>query len=120
VRLLAVVELPRYPSTAPGIAKPMINAAMDDIVRERTPQLEQALLTIEGELRAQKRPVDHAVIAGSPAKAILDEADRAQADLVVVGARGVGGLQRVLLGSVSESVVYNAACPVLIVKTNAA
>ncbi|HBH01951.1 MAG TPA: universal stress protein UspA, partial [Candidatus Rokubacteria bacterium] len=38
------------------------------------------------------------------------------ADLVVVGARGRGGIERLLLGSVSERVLRDARCPVLIVK----
>jgi nucleotide-binding universal stress UspA family protein len=37
-------------------------------------------------------------------------------DLVVVGARGLGGMTRLLLGSVSEKVLRYAGCPVLIVK----
>ena len=37
-------------------------------------------------------------------------------DLVVVGARGHGGMARLLLGSVSEKVLGHARCPVLIVK----
>jgi len=40
----------------------------------------------------------------------------ADADLVVVGARGLGPLKRVLLGSVSENVLAHATCPVLIVR----
>jgi nucleotide-binding universal stress UspA family protein len=120
VRLLSVAERPYYPSTAPGIVKPMINAAINDIIRERTAELEKVLSALEKELQAQKRTVEHAVVVGSPANTVVDEVNRAQADLVVVGARGLGGFQRVLLGSVSESVMLNAPCPVLIVKPPAA
>jgi len=38
------------------------------------------------------------------------------AALIVVGARGLGGMTRLLLGSVSEKVLRYARCPVLIVK----
>ena len=52
---------------------------------------------------------------GSPAEQILCEAEEADADLVVVGRRGLGGVKRLLMGSVSEGVVQHARCPVLVV-----
>jgi nucleotide-binding universal stress UspA family protein len=38
------------------------------------------------------------------------------ADLIVTGSRGLGGIRRALMGSVSESVVHHASCPVLVVR----
>jgi len=43
-------------------------------------------------------------------------AQPAEADLIVVGARGLGGFGRLLFGSISENVLRAARCPVLIVK----
>ena len=53
---------------------------------------------------------------GSPAVTILDYAERINADLIVMGTRGLGLVKGVLLGSVSQYVVEQAACPVLVVK----
>ena len=53
---------------------------------------------------------------GPAAPAILRAADRLAADLVVVGTHGRSGLERLALGSVSETVVRAAACPVLVVR----
>jgi nucleotide-binding universal stress UspA family protein len=53
---------------------------------------------------------------GNPADEILATAGAFDADLIVVGARGMGGMARLLLGSVSERVLRHARCPVLIVK----
>lgn len=56
------------------------------------------------------------VATGEPSDRILAEAERTGSDLVVVGARGVGAATRLLLGSVSESVLRRATCPVLVVR----
>jgi nucleotide-binding universal stress UspA family protein len=53
---------------------------------------------------------------GYPADEIIATAGDFDTDLVVVGARGLGGMARLLLGSVSERVLRHARCPVLIVK----
>ena len=43
-------------------------------------------------------------------------AEELGADLIVLGSRGLGGMKRLLMGSVSESVVRHAHCPVLVVR----
>ena len=53
---------------------------------------------------------------GHPASMILTLASEYKADLIVVGRRGVRGLQRFLMGSVSSAVISNALCDVLVVK----
>jgi len=54
-----------------------------------------------------------------PVDGILDTAEEIGAGLVVVGSRGLGGVGRLLMGSVSEGVVYHARCPVLVVREDA-
>jgi nucleotide-binding universal stress UspA family protein len=56
--------------------------------------------------------VDRAAVEGPAATVLLDAA--ADADLIVVGSRGHGGFERLLLGSVSDQVARHAPCPVLI------
>ena len=53
---------------------------------------------------------------GSPAVVILDFLEEHPVDLVVMGSRGLGVVKGVLLGSVSQYVVEQAKCPVLVVK----
>lgn len=53
---------------------------------------------------------------GRPDEGIVAVADKIGAGLIVMGSRGLGGLKRVLLGSVSESVVRHAHCPVMVVR----
>ena len=62
------------------------------------------------------RPVERLVSEGDPAREIVRIAEDRDVDLVVVGARGLRTLERLLLGSVSEAVLHHAARPVLIVR----
>jgi nucleotide-binding universal stress UspA family protein len=50
---------------------------------------------------------------GSPAHVLLEEA--ADADLLVVGSRGLGGFRGLLLGSVGQQCAHHAPCPLVIV-----
>jgi nucleotide-binding universal stress UspA family protein len=53
---------------------------------------------------------------GKPAQAIMTVASEQQADLIVMGAKGLGAIARVLLGSVSTRVVQHSSCSVLVVR----
>jgi nucleotide-binding universal stress UspA family protein len=53
---------------------------------------------------------------GDPAEAILDVAQEQKADLIVVGNRGLTGIERFLLGSVSSKLSHHAPCSVMIVR----
>jgi nucleotide-binding universal stress UspA family protein len=56
------------------------------------------------------------VLSGKPTEAILEEAKKWNADLIVVGSHGRRGFRRFLLGSVSEAVAMNAHCSVVVVR----
>jgi len=53
---------------------------------------------------------------GQVALEIVALAEELGADLIVMGCRGLGGVRRALMGSVSDSVVRHAHCPVLVVR----
>ena len=54
---------------------------------------------------------------GDPADAILDVAEEKDADLIVVGNKGMTGAKRFLLGSVPNKVSHHAPCSVMIIRT---
>ncbi len=62
-------------------------------------------------------PVDVYPRQGDPADAILDIAEEREADLIVVGNKGMTGAKRFLLGSVPNKVSHHAPCSVLIIRT---
>jgi nucleotide-binding universal stress UspA family protein len=59
---------------------------------------------------------DVELVAGAPSFAISETAKRVNADLIVMGTRGLTGLKHVLLGSTAERTVRLAPCPVMTVK----
>jgi nucleotide-binding universal stress UspA family protein len=58
--------------------------------------------------------IDEVLVEGAAAKALLRASE--DADLVVVGSRGLGGFRRLLLGSVSTQLAHHSRCPVVIVR----
>jgi nucleotide-binding universal stress UspA family protein len=64
-------------------------------------------------IEVQTHPVE-----GDPAEAILNVAEQTNADLIVVGNRGMTGARRYLLGSVPNKVSHHAPCSLIIVRTS--
>ena len=79
----------------------------------------EAKRTVEEARARLERPdvtVQSAVLGGRPATAIVDQARGMRADLVVVGSRGHGTIESMLLGSVSAEVIDHASAPVLVAR----
>lgn len=77
---------------------------------------EKVAKTVADSLRSSDLTVSHSVVRGRPADALLKEAARVEANMVVVGNRRMRGIGRVL-GSVANSVAHNAPCDVYIANT---
>lgn len=78
---------------------------------------EVILANMVEELRGEGTTVSHTVRSGHPAAGILDAADDFDAGLLAIASHGRSGLERMLMGSVSERVVRRARCPVFTVKS---
>ncbi|MFC7212768.1 universal stress protein [Saliphagus sp. GCM10025334] len=70
------------------------------------------------ELARDDVTVETQVLEGSPSRVIVAEAQPEKCDLVVMGTHGRGGIDRLLLGSVTERVVRRAGVPVLTVRVD--
>ena len=83
--------------------------AIDDLRTAAQSRLREALtqFAIDGEAIAESGPA---------AQTIVDLADSARAELVVVGTHGRTGLSRLTLGSTAEAVIRSAPCSVLVVR----
>jgi nucleotide-binding universal stress UspA family protein len=64
-----------------------------------------------------KISVEHILVEGDVATAILQEANEKNCDAIVIGTHGRTGLNRLFMGSIAEAVLCQALCPVVIVKT---
>lgn len=116
VRLVGVVEHVSHPAAAPFVVRGELRKTLADFERRHARELRKVLAETATALEATGARVSLAVPVGVPADALVAAAEAADADLVVLGARGLGGLRRLLLGSVSEKVLRAARRPVLIVK----
>lgn len=57
------------------------------------------------------------ILIGSPENKIIEAANQMKADLIIVGSHGYNRLERILLGSVSDSIVHHAPCSVMVIRT---
>jgi nucleotide-binding universal stress UspA family protein len=88
-------------------------SALRDAERWLGAQLEQRLGTPTG--ASQRERVTTVALEGLPPEVLVAEASRRGAELIVLGSRGAGAAQRLLLGSVAEAVLRDSPCPVLVV-----
>jgi nucleotide-binding universal stress UspA family protein len=111
VTLVHVVELEGVPDVY-GLRSQPPNP---DALAERT---REALSETADDLRAHGLDVQVDVRTGHAAPGILEAADALAPDLLAVATHGRSGVDRVLMGSVAESVLRQAPCPVLTVKSH--
>jgi nucleotide-binding universal stress UspA family protein len=103
---LPLYELPDYP------------ARFEDEVKAQRQEaqrvLDEQVRKVEGSGATVKEA--HLEMDERPDRAIVELAEELGVGLMVVGSRGLGGLRRTLMGSVSDSVVRHSHCPVLVVR----
>ncbi|MCS6903004.1 MAG: universal stress protein [Candidatus Bipolaricaulota bacterium] len=112
IYLLFVAEPPALLFEYASIAEQGILEALN---KEGKHILEKTAQTIR---EAGVESVETVLKTGMPAKVILDFAEASKIDLIVMGTHGRRGLDRILLGSVTEEVVRLSKVPVMTVRMN--
>lgn len=79
--------------------------------------LENTVQTLSEFFKDKNISITTEVLHGSPESRIVETAEEIGADLIVVGSHGYNRWERLLLGSVSDSVVHHAPCSVLVVRS---
>jgi nucleotide-binding universal stress UspA family protein len=101
-----------------GVAHPSIGPLDDILDRERN-HAEAALRDAIHRAEAVGVPVRTRLAAGDPAEQICSYAREIGARLIAIGTRGHAVVTALVLGSVSDAVIRNAPCPVLVVHATA-
>ncbi|XP_052792498.1 universal stress protein in QAH/OAS sulfhydrylase 3'region-like [Mya arenaria] len=70
------------------------------------------------DIMAKSRNVKHHLLRldGQPGQAIVKEAEKQGANLIITGSRGVGGIRRTLIGSISDYIIHHSHVPVVVCK----
>ena len=76
------------------------------------------LREIADSLRIGELEVKALLVQGATAETVLEQAEKLQVDLIVVGSHGHGAIYGLLLGSVSEAIIRNSKLPILVVPTH--
>lgn len=93
-----------------------INAYLSDAILDAVHKAGAVILNRAMEMVPTGIEKDSHSETGSPAVVILDYANTNNVDLILMGSRGLGVVKGVLLGSVSQYVIEQAKCPVMVVK----
>jgi nucleotide-binding universal stress UspA family protein len=116
VRVVHAFELPLSPTPEVWAMPANYYEQLDHALRSQSQSIvEEAVEKLKAG-SGESLKVDSEIIPGSPRAALIDEAARWKADLIVVGSHGYPTWERFLLGSVSQSVVSHANCSVEVVR----
>ncbi|MEO5819191.1 MAG: universal stress protein [Vicinamibacteraceae bacterium] len=115
VRLLHVV--PQVAQSAWSIEASELN--IDDLQREWTADAETQLAELANSAKSKAWLDSASVVVGPAAAEIVRYAEEHAADAIVVGSHGRGVIRRLLIGTVTERVLREASCPVLVVPDRA-
>lgn len=112
LHVLHVVEnvMARFAADAYPVLLPDLQRDVEEAGEKRLKGL------LEGEDFTQLRALPVVRTSVAPAAAIVEYAKEADADIVILGTHGRGGMAKLLMGSVAERVVRTASCPVLTVR----
>jgi nucleotide-binding universal stress UspA family protein len=113
--LVGVAEKTHLPRSAPRLVTAQLRAFIAEVDEEEKTRKQQILADAEHTINLRGR-VQLRSVVGNPPDEIVAVAKTTGAQLIVLGSRGLGRLQRLVLGSVSEGVLLQSECTVIITK----
>lgn len=108
-----LVLLTVYSMVAASGSSPELSLMAIDASRDRGKEI---LKKAEETVNSEMIEVETELAAGTAVEAIVEKSKEGKFDMIVMGARGLGTMKKLLIGSVSEGVIKNSPCPVLIVR----
>ncbi len=106
------VEMP-YPNPITSRPADVLQRELEQAMQQAQSFLDQQAERIESE---GVSVVETHLRRGRPDRELVQRSDELGTGLIVMGSRGLGGVRRALMGSVSDYVVRHAHCPVMIVR----
>lgn len=118
VTVVRVVEPVRLPSMGllPGAVRRTVARQAAEVRAQRLADARREVAAVTQELKGAGWRVQPVLGPGVPLTALLQTVAASRADCLTMGARGVEGVERLLLGSVAEGALSRASVPVLVVK----
>ncbi len=112
-----VTVLHCYQQNVAGAASLGVDAP-DEFFHALKKAASEKLEAVRDRLHGEGLVVSTKVRSNLPSEAICEVANEIDADLIVMGTRGISGLKQVIVGSVAERTVRGAPCPVVTVKAD--
>jgi nucleotide-binding universal stress UspA family protein len=117
IKVITAGEMPVPVGMEPWAVSADYFEVLDQSVRKAAQAvIDSALLKLKT-ITDKTLTISSEIIQGPPRQVIVDEAESWGADLIVMGSRGLGAWNRLLLGSVSSAVLHHAKCSVEIVRS---
>ena len=118
VKIISVIDmaLPVSIDLYGGFVPP--NVELEQAVKENADKILKNAADQISDSISKNVEISTDVLFGSPESRIVETAEEISADLIVVGSHGYNSWERLLLGSVSNSVVQHAPCSVLVVRNS--
>ena len=115
VKVVTAFQVPLIPTPEVWAISDEYLPQLERIAREQAQSIVDAAVGTLASGLEESMTVSGEVLVGPPREAILEEAERWKADLIVMGSHGYGAWRGFLLGSVSRTVVTQAKCSVEVV-----
>ena len=125
-RILVAVDGSRYGDIAANAAVKMakhlhapillVSVVQSELKEKRHIEAVEIIKRVEAFVKQEGVAVETQILSGRPAMSIIELAENKGVDLIVVGSHGRTGLDRILMGSVSDRVIGYAQCAILVAK----